>query len=213
MIPTTRGVGTMMRRKRERTRLPPDERRAAIVQAAIRCFEGKDPTTVTFEEIAAAAGVSRALVYNYFGDRGGLLAAVYEALVAELDQELAGAFAVGVTPRERVHEAVERYVAFAGANPTHWQMRCLLEATPYDAVKDARRARFDRLAQVWGSSAESRIVVAGLVGLIEAIAVEWLSQPTLDVARLVELADELAWSGFEHVLGSGVVTGDLIAGG
>ena len=63
----------------------PAVRRHQIVEAAAQLFEGRDPTEVPFEEIADAAGVSRALVYNYFGDRSGLLAAVYLHLFEAMD--------------------------------------------------------------------------------------------------------------------------------
>jgi len=58
---------------RTRTRLARDERREQLVDAAAAVLQGRDPAEVTFEEIADAAGVSRALVYNYFGDRNGVL--------------------------------------------------------------------------------------------------------------------------------------------
>src|ERR687891_398237 len=69
-----------------RRRLEPGRRRAEIVQAASALYRGRDPATVRFEEVADAAGVSRSLVYAYFGDRGGLLAAVYLYSLAGLDE-------------------------------------------------------------------------------------------------------------------------------
>src|SRR6185503_18095169 len=60
------------------------ERREQILDAAAVVFIGRDPVDVTFEEIAEAAGVSRALVYNYFGDRNGLLEALYRRNVEVL---------------------------------------------------------------------------------------------------------------------------------
>jgi hypothetical protein len=45
--------------------LDPELRRSQIVEAAVRVFSETDPVEVTFEEIAEAAGVSRALVYNW----------------------------------------------------------------------------------------------------------------------------------------------------
>ena len=57
------------------TRLDPEVRRELILDAAEEVFEPA-AAEVTFEAVADAAGVSRALVYNYFGDRSGLLAAV-----------------------------------------------------------------------------------------------------------------------------------------
>ena len=58
-------------------RLDPATRRALLVEAASGVFRGRDPSDVSFEEVAEAGGVSRSLVYAYFGDRGGLIAAVY----------------------------------------------------------------------------------------------------------------------------------------
>lgn len=195
----------MTRRQGIRTRLTPDQRRAAIIQAAVRVFEGRDPAAVTFEEIAVEAGVSRALVYNYFGDRGGLMAAVYEQLLAELDEELSEALVGPLPPRERVRDAVERYVAFARAHARGWQTLAMLAATRHPEVQRARRERYERLAAVWGGSAEARVVVTGLMGLLEAVTLDWLAEPAMELPRLVELADDLAWSGVEHLVDEGIV--------
>ena len=60
---------------REATDGPP-ERRELIIDAAERAFRGRDPASVTFEEIADEAEISRSLVYSYFKDRMELLEAV-----------------------------------------------------------------------------------------------------------------------------------------
>ena len=62
-------------RPRSRTRLDPAVRRRQIAEAAARVFAEHDPSEVSFELIADEAGVSRSLVYSYFGDRGSLFAA------------------------------------------------------------------------------------------------------------------------------------------
>jgi AcrR family transcriptional regulator len=85
-------------------------RKAQIVEASITVFAGRDPSSVTFEEIAEAAGVSRALVYNYFGDRGGLLAAVCLHSFDQLDTAIAPAFDPGLRPAEQAKEWVTRYL-------------------------------------------------------------------------------------------------------
>ena len=188
-----------------RRRLTPDERRAEIVRAADQVFQGRDPSTVTFEEIAAAAGVSRALVYNYFGDKGGLLAAVYRQSLASLDQELLAAMDADIPPHERIRQLVERYVSFARAHAGGWHALGVVAATQHPAVQRARGERFDRLAMSWGTTNEARVVVAGLMGLLEAVVLDWLDNPTMAPERLVTLAEELLWSGVERLVGEGVV--------
>jgi AcrR family transcriptional regulator len=54
---------------------------AQIRAAAIAAFRGRGLDT-SLEEIAAAAGVSKATIYNRFGGRAGLIDAVIENLVA-----------------------------------------------------------------------------------------------------------------------------------
>jgi AcrR family transcriptional regulator len=188
-----------------RRRLTPDERRAEIVRAADTVFQGRDPGAVTFEEIAAAAGVSRALVYNYFGDKGGLLAAVYRQGLASLDEELLEAMRADATPRERIRMVVERYVAFARTHSGGWHTLGVVAATQHPAVQRARSERFERLATAWGTNYEARVVVAGLMGLLEAVVVDWLDNRSVEPERLVTLAEELLWSGVERLVGEGVV--------
>src|SRR5919204_1775443 len=54
---------------------------AQIRSAAIAAFHGRGLST-PLEEIAAAAGVSKATIYNRFGGRQGLIDAVIGELVA-----------------------------------------------------------------------------------------------------------------------------------
>ena len=52
--------------------------RAAIVEAAHRLLNQRDRTGLSLQEVAAAAGVSRATIYQSVGSRARLLAAVFE---------------------------------------------------------------------------------------------------------------------------------------
>jgi TetR/AcrR family transcriptional regulator, transcriptional repressor of aconitase len=58
-------------------RLEAAERRAAIVRAALPLFARKGFATITTKEIAAAAGVSEALIFKHFPSK----AALYDAIV------------------------------------------------------------------------------------------------------------------------------------
>jgi AcrR family transcriptional regulator len=62
-------------RKRDRAAA---ETRAAIIEAAHGLLNQPDGTSLTLQEVAAAAGVTRATVYNSIGSRRELLAAVFE---------------------------------------------------------------------------------------------------------------------------------------
>jgi AcrR family transcriptional regulator len=80
MSPTTPAIGS---RATSGTTLRADAARnvAQIRSAAIAAFHGRGLST-PLEEIAAAAGVSKATIYNRFGGRQGLIDAVIGELVA-----------------------------------------------------------------------------------------------------------------------------------
>jgi AcrR family transcriptional regulator len=65
--------------------LDPDTRRGLITDATERLLAEHDPLLVTFEQVAEAAGVSRALVHTYLGDRRGLIDAVQVQIIARLE--------------------------------------------------------------------------------------------------------------------------------
>ncbi len=57
---------------------PPSGGREAIVEAALAVLREHGIANLTSREVAARAGVSDASVYYHFGDRAGLLQAVFE---------------------------------------------------------------------------------------------------------------------------------------
>lgn len=67
-----------------RLRLAPGERRQALLDAAARLLSEQGVDAVQFAEVAAAAGVTRQLVYRFFPNRQALVMAVLEDFAAEL---------------------------------------------------------------------------------------------------------------------------------
>lgn len=187
-------------------RLDPEVRRAQILDAAEGAFAGRDPAEVTFEQIAAEAGVSRALVYNYFGDKGGLIAAAQVRAFERLDHQLDDAVDPEATAAERSRQLVCAYLRFAERNAGLWGLVGRSGATRHPAVQHARQARFERTASAWGGTAEAHAVVCGVVGAIEAVTLHWLDhQDDLPLDRVAEVLHRLVWEGVGSLDGS-VVT-------
>jgi AcrR family transcriptional regulator len=186
---------------RPRTRLEPELRRELILDSAERAFAGRDPADVTFEEVAEGAGVSRALVYNYFGDRGGLLAAVYVRVIARLDERLTKAIDAATPPAERLRLGISSYVAFARENPELWKLIGVAELVRHPAVDAARRARYDALTAAWGGTPGARMLARGFVGFLESATLALLEPATLPDERplsdeeAVELLHQILWNG------------------
>ncbi|MFI7008196.1 TetR/AcrR family transcriptional regulator [Streptomyces sp. NPDC050145] len=71
-----------------RRRLGVEERRRQLIEVALDLFSNRSPDEVSIDEIAAAAGISRPLVYHYFPGKLSL----YEAALQRAAQDLAERF-------------------------------------------------------------------------------------------------------------------------
>jgi len=192
--------------RRAVTRLDPAVRRHQIVEAAAKLFEVRDPTEVPFEEIADAAGVSRALVYNYFGDRNGLLAAVELHLFEALDPALEVGVDRDDPPEERFRATVEAYLRFFAERPGTWRVLRAGSLIGHPAATEARRTRIARVAEGWGGTAAAWVAASAVVGMLEATVLELLDEkgrsPDLDATGRV-LAG-LIWRGVSSLEAQGV---------
>lgn len=106
----TRGGAPTEARRGPRRRLSVDERREQLITVALDLFSRRAPDEVSIDDIAAAAGASRPLVYHYFPGKQTL----YEAALRRAAGELASRFE---EPQEgplseRLHRVMGRYLDF-----------------------------------------------------------------------------------------------------
>jgi AcrR family transcriptional regulator len=188
-------------------------RRRQLVDAALTAV-GRHGAGVGMDEIAAAAGTSKTVVYRHFTDRTELWVAVCQRVAERLLAELRAAMDPAAEPRAMVAAAVETYLAFLEADPELYRFVVHGEAHPArredadpiatlsDLVGDqvaalvagALRAagRDPAAAQPWGR---------GLVGLVRSAADWWLSaERPMPRAELAAHLTELAWSGLSAVV-------------
>ncbi len=95
-----------------------------IRDEALRLFAGRDPDAVTVRQIAAAAGVSPALVIHHFGSKDGLRAAVdqyvlavFGAMLGELTGDGADVFGQGAAGS--LAEAAARHLPAGSPVPAY----------------------------------------------------------------------------------------------
>jgi AcrR family transcriptional regulator len=185
----------MGRTAKSQLRLDPEIRRAQLVEAATAVFRGRDPNEVSFEEVAEAAGVSRSLVYAYFGDRGGLIAAVYLHTVAQLDRELGRLLDDCLPDEVRLRRVIRRYLQFARDNEAAWNVMVAAGSLQHPAIHAARRARIERIADAWGAGPTTRLVARGVVGFLEAGAQDWVDHHDTGLDRATDVLFAVLWEG------------------
>ena len=185
----------MASQPRSRTRLDPAVRRQQIAEAAARVFAEHDPADVSFEAVAEEAGVSRSLVYSYFGDRGSLFAAAYTHELARLDAEIDGALGSLGSDRERLARAVGAYLEFAWRHRKEWELIASASGSRHPAVREAVLTRTEHIARTLGGSPEARLLVRGVIGMLEAASVHTLEDDEVEHAALAELLTQVIWAG------------------
>jgi AcrR family transcriptional regulator len=93
-----------------RRRLSVDERREELISAALELFSDRPPEDISIDDVADAAGASRALVYHYFGGKQELYIAALHSAAKQLS-DLLEPPAEG-RPLERLAASLHAYFDF-----------------------------------------------------------------------------------------------------
>lgn len=168
-----------------------EARREELVHVARRLVHHRGPD-VSMDEIAAAAGTSKSIVYRYFTDKSGLQLAVAEAVVHDIRDALAQAADAAPTPREALRGMVATYLAMIESSPNVYAFvtRDASAASGgevghfLDSVTRLVGEPFARVASVTApdhadaaSAQESAwLWAAGAVGFVRGAGERWLAQ-------------------------------------
>ncbi|MFD9338051.1 TetR/AcrR family transcriptional regulator [Streptomyces sp. NPDC060028] len=173
-----------------RRRMGVEERRQQLIGVALELFSHRSPDDVSIDEIAAAAGISRPLVYHYFPGKLSL----YEAALRRAADELALRF---VEPREgplgaRLLRVMGRFFAFVDDHGPGFS--ALMRGGPAAGssrtnamVDEVRRAAYEQILshlEVEEPPARLALVVRSWVSLAETTALLWLDGREIPRAEL-----------------------------
>lgn len=134
---------------RTRRRLPPEARRAHLLDAAGDLVARDGIGAVTMERVAEEAGVSRGLVYNYFDNAESIVRAIHETEVAVLQEATDAAVeAAGDDLRTLVEQVSRAWMdRFYERGPL---LAALFSPQPPDSpLADVERARGAATHRMW----------------------------------------------------------------
>jgi AcrR family transcriptional regulator len=198
-----------------RRRLTAEERRSAILDAALTAFSRKGYHPTSLDDIAGEAGVSKALIYEHFASKQELHADLIARNARELTQRVAGALS-GVeieSTVERLATGLEAVFAFVEERRDAWRMlfrdaadaessavldRMVEQVTAEVTVLISQDPGARELARV-GNARSLRLLAEMLVGGAQSMANWWTDHPQTPRAELVEIAMDFAWLGLERL--------------
>lgn len=173
---------------RTRRRLPPEERKRQLIDAAVGLYSRRPFEQVSVEDIAGAAGVSRALFYRYFTGPADIFAAASRAaidgLIARLTARRTG------TPEERLRAGIAEYVDFVEQHSAAFvavvRNSSAISSGTGDLVDEVRAAIVDVVKA--GAGLDGPLVDVTIRCWTAAVAeatLAWLRDPFLDKQKLV----------------------------
>jgi AcrR family transcriptional regulator len=97
-----------------------EEKRASLLASAASVFATQGMDRASMAQIAAEAGVSKALLYHYYPGKGALIFAIIEGHLSALDTAIAAADDPEIPPEQRLESLVRTVLdRYRGADDAH----------------------------------------------------------------------------------------------
>jgi AcrR family transcriptional regulator len=186
------------------------ERRAEMVQAAMEAVRTHGPG-VSVAELAAAAGITKPVLYRHFTDRADLQRAVGQEAAEMLLKRMAPEMDPARPPAQLIRGVIDAFLAGIEAEPQLWRFvvhHPIERETGAAIVEDARQQIARLLATIIGErlralgldSGGAEPWAQGLVGMVQSAGDWWLERRTMSRAALTDYLTTLIWGGIAGVI-------------
>jgi AcrR family transcriptional regulator len=181
-------------------------RREELLDAAVRSIRRLGPG-VSMEDIAGEAGITKPILYRYFGDRAGLTAAVAARFAEQLLERLRAALATTGPPREVVAATIDAYLGFVEAEPHLYRFllhdgalaqpgsQATLSSFVRQVAQEVALVIGEELRVAGRDSGAAEPWAFGIVGMVHHAGDWWVDRQTMPRSRLVDYLTTLLWSG------------------
>ena len=168
-----------------RTRLTPDERRRQLLDLGARLLATRSIDEISIDLLAEQAGISRGLLYHYFGSKHDFRRAVIRHAVDDLIAQTAPP--VEGEPLERLVASMAAYVDYVAANYAGYRSIVKAAAGGTDAMRElyeeARSALTDRIFRedaqgtIVPDTPAARMMVRAWSAMAEDLVLTWVRRP------------------------------------
>jgi AcrR family transcriptional regulator len=168
--------------------MPRQQREQLILDVAGRAFARAGYESASMDEIAELAGVSKPMLYAYFGSKEGLYLAYVERAGRELLDRLAGAIARGGPPASRLRAPIVEFLAFVEEHGDGWRVLFREAASSRPLAEQVAQLR-ERIAETIRRTIDSSrleyprlasdAIAHAIVGAGESLANWWLEHPEI----------------------------------
>jgi AcrR family transcriptional regulator len=189
--------------------MPRAERERQMLVVAEEVFAEHGYAAASMDDIAERVGVSKPMLYAYFGSKDGLLLACVRRARAELREVTAAAIALGGAPLDVLRRGLVAHFRFVDSHAKAWAVLCAESALVGEAAAEVERVRNQQAALIAESTASfapeadplfvdaySQLVV----GATERVS-RWRERhPEITPDAAAELIITVIWTGVSSLL-------------
>ncbi|MFB4319753.1 TetR/AcrR family transcriptional regulator [Actinomadura sp. 21ATH] len=203
-----------------RRRMSRAERERQMLDVAEEVFGERGYRGTSMDEIAERCGVSKPMLYEYFGSKDGLLMACVARSQAELHEVTQKAVAGATTPRDVLWRGMVAYFSFIDSHSRSFAMVLQLLRNPVggppetpEAIEGIRRQQTALISGVLatfaaGAPAEAIEAYTEIIlGASERLSVWRTRRPDVSVEQTARYITDFCWHGlspyFDGTAGTG----------
>jgi AcrR family transcriptional regulator len=198
-----------------RKRLTAEERRELILDAALEVFARRGFHGSSIDEIAQAASVSKALIYEHFPSKKDLHVSLLERHVQEIFVRLAESAATSDPGEIRLRAGVNAFLEFVETRRDAFRMlfRDAVEPAVAEIVASVQRQAAAAVAGLIATEPRTpmpevdperdrqaiEMIGQQLSGAVQSLAIWWGDHPEVPREVLVDSVMNFAWVGLERL--------------
>ncbi|MFE0022665.1 TetR/AcrR family transcriptional regulator [Amycolatopsis sp. NPDC059021] len=191
----------------KRKRMPRAERERQMIEVAEQVFSARGYAAASMDEIAELVGVSKPMLYEYFGSKEGLLLACIRQSRTELRDVTAQATVGAETAEEALRRGMLAFFVFIRERRQAWSLlrheMALIGTPAADEIEQIRRQQTDLIAALVSAyladddhlRAEAAAEI--VVGSNERLAIWCERHEEVTPEMATEYAMDVLWSGLD----------------
>jgi AcrR family transcriptional regulator len=163
-----------------------------MLETARALFAARGYGEVTMDEVAAAVGVTKPLLYTYYGNKEQLFLACMEPAAEALLEAVVSAVAAAPDAPGALRAGIHAFFAFLDADVEAWRLlhdETLPAGGEIAARVQAYRTRLEALvtASIHSESRAVEPLAVAILGAAEALGRWWLTAEGMSAERTAEL--------------------------
>lgn len=202
-VPTSEPLAT-------RQRMPRASRERQMIAVAEEVFGACGYQAASMDQIAERVGVSKPMLYEYFGSKEGLLIGCLRQIRAELRAATEEAARQAVDAEDALRRGLRAFFDFAVTHANSWRLlrhEAALHGGAAAEIEAIRGQQTALIVELMGAfvpvadpavGLEMQAIAEGIAGASERLALWWEGRPDLTPEYLTECLMRMVWTGLDR---------------